>query len=92
MLIIQCNCWKYRKLSGHYEIGGLYSVLEIQETGETASYSFEGVSGYMNTVHFCNRCHVRCKTNPAIEVMEEKVGIPLGFFDTAEALSPKAEI
>lgn len=46
----------------------------------------------MNTVHFCIQCHVRCKTNPAPEVMEGVVGIPLGIFDTAKELSPKAEI
>ena len=46
----------------------------------------------MNTVHFCTHCHVRCKTNPAPEVMEGMVGIPLGIFDTAKELPPKAEI
>ena len=44
MLIIQCNCTKCRKLSGSYQIGCLYSVSEIEETGQTASYSFEGGS------------------------------------------------
>ena len=92
MLIIQCNCSKCRKLSGSYQIGCLYSVSEIEESGETTSYSFEGGSGYTNTVHFCAQCYVRCKTNPAPEVMEGIVGIPLGIFDTAKELSPKAEI
>lgn len=92
MLIIQCNCSKCRKLSGSYQIGCLQSVSEIEEAGETTSYSFEGGSGYTNTVHFCAHCYVRYKTNPAPEVMEGIVGIPLGIFDTAKELSPKAEI
>ena len=88
----QCNCSKCRKLSGSYQIGCLYSEDEIQESGETAVYEFEGGSGFVNTVHFCINCHVRCKTHPAKEVMEGMVGIPLGIFDTAKSLSPKAEI
>ena len=92
MLIIQCNCSKCRKLSGSYQIGCLYSEDEIQESGETDVYEFEGGSGFINTVHFCINCHVRCKTHPAKEVMEGMVGIPLGIFDTAKSLSPKAEI
>jgi hypothetical protein len=70
----------------------LYSEDEIQESGETEVYEFEGGSGFINTVHFCINCHVRCKTHPAKEVMEGMVGIPLGIFDTAKSLSPKAEI
>ena len=46
----------------------------------------------MNTVHFVTRLHVRYKTNPAPEVMEGMVVIPIGIFDTAKELSPKAEI
>ena len=46
----------------------------------------------MNNVHLCARCHVRCKTNPAPEVMSGVVGIPLGIFDLAKELSPKAKI
>ena len=92
MLIIQCNCSKCRKLSGSYQIGCLYSEDEIKESGETEVYEFEGGSGFINTVHFCINCHVRCKTHPAKEVMEGMVGIPLGIFDTAKSLSPKAEI
>ena len=92
MLIIQCNCTKCRKLSGSYPIGCLYSVEEIHETGDTSSYEFEGGSGFINTVHFYIHCQVRCKTHPAAEIMEGMVGIPLGIFDTAKNLSPKAEI
>lgn len=92
MLFIQCNCTKCRKLSGSYQIGCLYSVEEIQEEGDTSSYAFEGGSGFINTVHFCIHCHPRCKTHPAAEIMEGMVGIPLGIFDTAKNLSPKAEI
>ena len=92
MLIIQCNCTKCRKLSGSYQIGCLYSVEEIQEKGDTSCFEFEGGSGFINTVHFCVNCHVRCKTHPAPEIMEGMVGIPLGIFDTAKNLSPKAEI
>ena len=92
MLIIQCNCTKCRKLSGSYQIGCFYSVEEIQEEGDTRSYAFEGGSGFINTVHFCIHCHARCKTHPAAEIMEGMVGIPLGIFDTAKNLSPKAEI
>tara|TARA_Y100000385_G_scaffold85110_1_gene87320 strand:+ start:275 stop:667 length:393 start_codon:yes stop_codon:yes gene_type:complete len=92
MLIIQCNCTKCRKLSGSYQIGCLYSVEEIHEKGDTSSYEFEDGSGFINTVHFCIHCHVRCKTHPAAEIMEGMVGIPLGIFDTAKNLSPKAEI
>ena len=87
MLIIQCNCSKCRKLSGSYQIGCLYSEDEIQESGETAIYEFEGGSGFVNTVHFCTNCHVRCKTHPAKEVMDGMVGIPLGIFDTAKSLT-----
>ena len=92
MLFIQCNCTKCRKLSGSYQIGCFYSVEEIQEEGDTSSYAFEGGSGFINTVHFCIHCHARCKTHPAAEIMEGMVGIPLGIFDTAKNLSPKAEI
>ena len=92
MLFIQCNCTKCRKLSGSYQIGCLYSVEEIQEKGDTSSYAFEGGSGFINTVHFCIHRHARCKTHPAAEIMEGMVGIPLGIFDTAKNLSPKAEI
>ena len=92
MLFIQCNCTKCRKLSGSYQIGCLYSVEEIQEKGYTSSYAFEGGSGFINTVHFCIHRHARCKTHPAAEIMEGTVGIPLGIFDTAKNLSPKAEI
>ena len=46
----------------------------------------------MNTVHFVTRLHVRYKTNPAPEVMEGMVVIPIGIFDTAKELPPKAEI
>ena len=92
MLFIQCNCTKCRKLSGSYQIGCLYSVEEIQEKGDTRSYAFEGGSGFINTVHFCIYCHARCKTHPAAEIMEGMVGIPLGIFDKAKNLSPKAEI
>ena len=84
MLIIQCNCTKCRKLSGSYQIGCLYSIEEIQEKGDTRCYEFEGGSGFINTVHFCVNCHVRCKTHPAPEIMEGMVGIPLGIFDTAK--------
>ena len=86
MLIIQCNCSKCRKLSGSYQIGCLYSEDEIQESGETAVYEFEGGSGFINTVHFCINCYVRCKTHPAKEVMEGMVGFPLGIFDTASSV------
>jgi len=92
MIIIRCSCPKCRKLSGCDQIGCLYSEDEIQESGETAIYEFEGGSGFVNTVHFCTNCHVRCKTHPAKEVMDGMVGIPLGIFDTAKNLSPKAEI
>ena len=92
MLFIQCNCTKCRKLSGSYQIGCFYSVEEIQEEGDTSSYAFESGSGFINTVHFCIHCHARCKTHPAAEIMEGMVGIPLGIFDTAKNLSPKAEI
>ncbi len=92
MLIIQCNCTKCRKLSGSYQIGRLYSVEVIEEKGDTSCYEFEGGSGFINTVHFCVNCHVRCKTHPAPEIMDGMVGIPLGIFDTAKNLSPKAEI
>ena len=92
MHFIQCNCTKCCKLSGSYQIGCLYSVEEIQEKGDTSSYAFEGGSGFINTVHFCIHCHARCKTHPAAEIMEGMVGIPLGIFDTAKNLSPKAEI
>ena len=92
MLFIQCNCTKCRKLSGSYQIGCLYSVEEIQEKGYTSSYAFEGGSGFINTVHFCIHRHARCKTHSAAEIMEGTVGIPLGIFDTAKNLSPKAEI
>ena len=92
MLIIQCNCTKCRKISDSYQIGCLYSVEEIEEKGDTSCYEFEGGSGFINTVHFCVNCHVRCKTHPAPEIMEGMVGIPLGIFDTAKNLSPKAEI
>ena len=92
MLFIQCNCTKCRKLSGSYQIGCLYSVEEIQEKGYTSSYAFEGGSGFINTVHFCIHRHARYKTHPAAEIMEGTVGIPLGIFDTAKNLSPKAEI
>ena len=87
MLIIQCKCSNCRKLSGSYQIEYLYSVLEIEGTGETASYSFEGGGEYMNTVHFYAGCHVSCKTNPPTEVIEGMVGIPLGTFDTAKERS-----
>ena len=92
MLFIQCNCTKCRKLSGSYQIGCFYSVEEIQEEGDTRSYAFEGGSGFINTVHFCIHCHARCKTHPEAEIIEGMVGIPLGIFDTAKNLSPKAEI
>jgi len=92
MLIIQCNCMNCRKLSGSYQLGCLYAVTEITQSGETDIYQFEGGSGYLNTAHFCKKCHVRCKTHPAPEVMEGMVGIPLGLFNTAKDLSPKAEI
>ena len=70
----------------------MYSEDEIQESGETEVYKFEGGSGFINTVHFCINCHFRCKTQPAKEVMDGMLGIPLGIFDTAKALSPKVEI
>ena len=92
MHFIQCNCTKCRNLSGSYQIGCLHSVERIQEKGDTSSYAFEGGSGFINTVHFCIHCHPRCKTHPAAEIMEGMVGIPLGIFDTAKNLSPKAEI
>ena len=59
---------------------------------DSKSYAFEGGIGFINTVHFCIHCHARCKTYPAAEIMEGMVGIPLGIFDTAKNLSPKAEI
>ena len=92
MLFIQCNCTKCRKLSVSYQIGCLYFVEEIQEKGDTSSNAFEGGSGFINTAHFCIHCHARCKTHPEAEVIEGMVGIPLGIFDTAKNLSPKAEI
>ena len=92
MLVIQCNCMNCRKLSGSYQLGCLYAVTEITQSGETETYQFEGGSGYLNTAHFCKNCHIRCKTHPAPEVMEGMVGIPLGLFNTAKDLSPKAEI
>ena len=92
MHFIQCNCTKCRKLSGSYQIGCLYSVEEIQEKGDTSSNAFEGGSGFINTALFCIHCHARCKTHPEAEVIEGMVGIPLGIFDTAKNLSPKAEI
>ena len=73
MLIIQCNCMNCRKLSGSYQLGCLYAVTEITQSGETDIYQFEGGSGYLNTAHFCKKCHVRCKTHPAPEVMEGMV-------------------
>ena len=92
MHFVQCNCTKCRKLSGSYQIGCLYSVEEIQEKGDTSSNAFEGGSGFINTAHFCIHCHARCKTHPEAEIIEGMVGIPLGIFDTAKNLSPKAEI
>ncbi len=55
-------------------------------------YEFEGGSGFIKQSTSAKNCHVRCKTHPAKEVMEGMVGIPLGIFDTAKSLSPKAEI
>ena len=92
ILIIQCNCMNCRKLSGSYQLGYLYAVSEIMQSGETGTYQFAGGSGYLNAAHFCKNCNVRCKTHPAPEVMEGMVGIPLELFDTAKDLSPKAQI
>ena len=49
MLIIQCNCSNVVN-SQSYQIGCLYSEDEIQESGETDVYEFEGGSGFINTV------------------------------------------
>ena len=92
MLILQCNCINCGRLSGNYQLGCMYAVMEIKQSVETDTHQFEGRSGYLNTAHFCKNCYVRCKIHPAPEVMEVMVGISLGLFYTAKDLSPQAEI
>jgi len=92
MLVVQCNCSNCRKMTGSINLGCLYAATEIETSGETNSYEFTGGSGYNNTAHFCTNCYVRVMMQPAKEVMEGMVGLPLGTFENAKSISPKIQI
>ncbi len=92
MFIIQCNCTNCRRISGSYALHCPYGESEVTFSGETNTYSFKGGSGYESVAHTCKNCHVRVYNKPAPEVMDGIVSIPLGGFDTADKLVPKAEM
>jgi len=92
MFIIQCNCTNCRRISGTYALQCPYGESEVTFSGETNTYPFKGGSGYETVAHTCKNCHVRVYNKPAPEVMDGIVSIPLGGFDTADKLVPKAEM
>ena len=78
MLIVQCNCKRYRRITGSINIGCLYGETEVIFMSETNVYEFADGSGFINKACFYAKCYVRVYNKPAPEAMKDMVSIPLG--------------
>ena len=92
MLVVQCNCKSYRRLTGSINIGCLYANTEVDFEGETNVYEFAGVSGFINKAYFCSKCNARVYNKSAHEVMAGMVSMLIGCFNNTNELAPKVEI
>ena len=90
MIVVQCNCQSCRKLTGSVSVSCLFDDTEIEFSGATNVYQFEGGSGQSITVHFCETCNSR--SYYYFDVFEGLVIVPIGCFDNVKQLKPKLEI
>ena len=90
IIVAQCNCMRCRKLMGTVNVGAMYGTQEIEVTGTTKEYIFNGGSGMPVHLHFCPECGTRLYGEP--EAFEGFILVALGAYDDSLQFEPKAEV
>ena len=90
LLVGQCNCTRCRRLYGTMSVGAMFGENELEVSGETYEYTFNGGSGMPVHLHSCSTCGTRIYAEP--EAFGGMVYVLLGSFDNSLEFEPKGEI
>ena len=90
LLVGQCHCARCRRLFGTVAVSAMFGKDEVEITGETVEYTFNGGSGMPVHLHSCPTCSTRVYGEP--EAFNGVIGIVLGAFDNSLEFEPKGEI
>jgi hypothetical protein len=90
LLVGQCNCTRCRRLFGTMAVGAMFGENELEISGETYEYTFNGGSGMPVHLHSCSTCGTRIYSKP--EAFGGMISVLLGAFDNSLEFEPKGEI
>ena len=90
LLVGQCNCTRCRRLYGTMSVGAMFGENELEVSGETYEYTFNGGSGMPVHLHSCSTCGTRIYAEP--EAFGGMMYVLLGSFDNSLEFEPKGEI
>ena len=81
LLVGQCNCTRCRRLYGTMSVGAMFGENELEVSGETYEYTFNGGSGMPVHLHSCSTCGTRIYAEP--EAFGGMMYVLLGSFDNS---------